>query len=399
LEILLRAVLEPAQPGEEIEIVLASRAVAFELPGWARVEGHQTVGESEEGSGASRRWLVRLRRGTGRQVLASPPPEASTGPTLRDGRFQTGDWRERAVPEVAGAAEGFVPLGSRPEAGGPPFHWRLNRRDELWAPELGQLVDGAAAAQWNAARDIPWEQAGPLPKFLEQAVCQVVTYLAQNEYAAYYVPSRFLGAVNPQFAEVLMWLASHVHDEARHIEVFTKRALVSGSRGVALASTQHSLHALLQESDFTAAALLLNVLGEGSFLDLLQFIASHAPDAATATAARLAHRDELRHVRFGVTHVRHVLERNPETRFQLLAAAEERASRLVDVSGLSPLVSDALAVMAAGSMQPAQLAEGARAVQDLMRRMADNRVRRLQEAGLKVEDARRLSDLHTPNLM
>src|SRR5207249_1669357 len=121
------------------------------------------------------------------------------------------------VPEVAGEAEGFVPLASAAEAGGPAFHWRLNRRDELWAPELAQLVDGAAAAQWNAARDVPWAEAGPLPGFLEKAVCQVVTYLAQNEYAAYYVPARFLGAVNPQYAEVLMWLASHVHDEARHI--------------------------------------------------------------------------------------------------------------------------------------------------------------------------------------
>ena len=69
-----------------------------------------------------------------------------------------------------------------------------------------------------------------------------------------------------------------VHDEARHVEVFTKRALAGGARGYALASTELSLHTLLDEHDFSAAALLLNVLGEGTFLDLLRFVERHAPD-------------------------------------------------------------------------------------------------------------------------
>jgi hypothetical protein len=34
--------------------------------------------------------------------------------------------------------------------------------------------------------------------------------MAQNEYAAYYLPARYLAEVNPQYVEVLMWLASHV---------------------------------------------------------------------------------------------------------------------------------------------------------------------------------------------
>ncbi len=59
-----------------------------------------------------------------------------------------------------------------------------------------------------------------------------MTYIAQNEYAALYVPARYLPQVNPRYAEVLMWLASHVHDEARHVEVFTKRALIGGSAGL-----------------------------------------------------------------------------------------------------------------------------------------------------------------------
>ena len=127
-----------------------------------------------------------------------------------------------------------------------------------------------------------------------------------------------------------MWLASHVHDEARHVEVFTKRALAGGQRTHALAATELSLQTLLDERDFSAAALLLNVLGEGTFLDLLSFVAHHAPDAATATAARLAHQDERRHVQFGIAHIRHRLAHDPDERQRLVAAVEERAAKLVE---------------------------------------------------------------------
>jgi hypothetical protein len=238
-----------------------------------------------------------------------------------------------------------------------------------------------------------------LPSFLEQAVCQVATFIAQNEYAAYYVPARFMHAVNPEFVEVLLWLASHVHDEARHIEVFTKRAVLNGAHSYALASAQRSLQTLLDEHDFTASALLLNVLGEGSFLDLLQFVEQHAPDPATAAAARLAHRDELRHVRFGITHVRQAMESNADLRSRLVAAAESRAARLVDLTGISPVVVEALTVMAAGSLAPPSLSEAAAAVRSLMKATAANRIARLEEAGFDAATARYLSDLHTPNLM
>ena len=82
-----------------------------------------------------------------------------------------------------------------------------------------------------------------------------------------------------------------------------------------------------------AASLLLNVLGEGTFLDLLRFVAPHAPDAATATAARLAHHDERRHVHFGIAHVRGTASpREPGERERLVqhGSVEARAAKLVE---------------------------------------------------------------------
>jgi CRP-like cAMP-binding protein len=302
-------------------------------------------------------------------------------------------------PAHLATARGFTPLGAIAERGAPDFDWALSDRDRIWADDVAVLAEQATAAQWDASRDVPWEAAQDLPEFMERAVSQVMTFIAQNEYAALYVPASFLPDINPGYPEVAMWLAGHVHDEARHIEVFTKRALLGGQPSYALASTELSLNTLLSERDFSGAALLLNILGEGTFLDLLRFVERYAPDRATRVAAALAHRDEVRHVHFGISHIRRRLEHDPEQRAALIAAAERRASRLTEMSGLSPLLTEGLTVMAAGSLQPAELAGGADAVRELMKTMEVNRLRRLQSAGFDPSTAQRLSDLHTPNLM
>ena len=272
LEVLLAAAIERVPAGRILEIRTPSSAVARELPGWARLAGHAVVGETSGG----RARLVHVRRGTSARVLAGPLPPRGEGPPLRaGGELHTADWRAGEPPPAHADPEaGFAPLGAIAEAGSVGYAWPLGDRDALWADDVGELVEQASAQQWDASRDIPWEAARELSDDIERAVAQVMTFIAQNEYAALYVPAGFLSDVNPQLAELLLWLSSHVHDEARHIEVFTKRALAGGQAGYALASTELSLHTLLEERDFTASSLLLNVLGEGTFLDLLRFVST-----------------------------------------------------------------------------------------------------------------------------
>ena len=71
-------------------------------------------------------------------------------------------------------------------------------------------------------------------------------------------------------------------DEARHIEVFTRRAtLRRATLGLSTQGGQASLKTLLDEPDYALAFFLLSVLGEGSFLSLLR-VHEHAPDPVTA---------------------------------------------------------------------------------------------------------------------
>jgi hypothetical protein len=395
LEMLVAASLAALATDEDLDVLTASRSVAFELAAWVRAVGHRVVEESREGPN----FVVTIARG---YAWAFAIDEADAEPVLLDSGIFTNSTMRAAVGPVPLSAErsrGLIPIGSIPEDSAAIYDWALSSRDRLWTNKVAGLADRAARAQWNATTDIPWEAVAGLRPDVERAVAQVMTYIAQNEYAAYYVPARYLAQVNPEYVEILLWLASHVHDEARHVEVFTKRALAGGYRARALASTDLSLQTLLDERDFTAAALLLNVLGEGTFLDLLHFVSVHAPDAATATAARLAHRDEIRHVRFGIAHIRHRLSQNPDELRALVAAVETRAAKLVNLDGLSPAVGESLVWMSARSAQPSDLGDAGRAMRDLMTRMHRNRVRRLRAAGFGEEIARDLSELHTPNLM
>ena len=174
------------------------------------------------------------------------------------------------------------------EEGAPGFPFTVNERDRVWAHNVASLYEQATESQWDASRDIAG-RLPDLPDHVERAVCQIMTHLAENEYAALYVPAKFIPRIHPRFTEVVMFLSTQVVDEARHIEAFTKRALANGGGlQYSTAQTQASLRSLLEQEDFSQASFLLSVLGEGAFLEYLSFVERYAPDPVTADIVRRA---------------------------------------------------------------------------------------------------------------
>ncbi|MFZ0376562.1 MAG: hypothetical protein WAL38_01935 [Solirubrobacteraceae bacterium] len=100
-----------------------------------------------------------------------------------------------------------------------------------------------------------------------------------------------------------------------------------------------------------------------------------------------------------MSHIRRAIAVNPEIEPALVAAVEARAAKLVSLSGLSPVVIEALTVMASRSLAPAELSEAAADVRSLMATMQRNRVRRLTACGFTARTGRYQSHLHSPNLM
>jgi hypothetical protein len=286
------------------------------------------------------------------------------------------------------------------EAGAPAFDFPFDTRAEVWAQEAARLYAQAAAAQWNPATAIPWDEPFVLHDEIEDAVVQVMTYLIENETAALVIPARFAAQIHPHFREVMQLLAIQSADEARHIEVFTRRALLRRPKlGLSTAGGQASLKTLIDEADFSLSVMLLSVLGEGSFLSLLWFLHQHAPDPVTCEIARLVGQDEARHVAFGIAHLtRHVRE-DPALLERLAAAIERRHDTLAHTAGLNEEVFDSLILLAAGSWQPEALRAGWGKVQTLIADMDHGRVRRLRKIGFDEQRAQSLSALHTRNFM
>ncbi|MCA9652035.1 MAG: hypothetical protein KC501_19115, partial [Myxococcales bacterium] len=295
---------------------------------------------------------------------------------------------------------GLAARGAAVEAGSPPVDFVLDRRVEVWADEAASLYAQAAAAQWDPETAIPWDAPFELPDEVEDAIVQVMTYLVENETAALLVPARFLGRLHPHFREVMQLLAIQTADEARHIEVFTRRARLRREHlGLSTAGGQASLQTLLHEPDFALASFLLSVLGEGSFLSLLWFMHTHAPDPVTREIARLTAQDEARHVAFGLAHLRRHAQEDPTLRPRLALAVQRRHAELQHTAGLNEEVFDALLLLAAGSWDADAIARGWDAVQQLERDMDEGRRRRLRRLGFSDDEAARLSELHTRNFM
>lgn len=349
-------------------------ALATDLPAWCRAQGH-AIERTSEGFAVVRgphdRWRGAERAGTVDGVVAHAP-----------------------------ARWGLAARGALVESGAPELDLPLAMRADVWADEAARLYAQAVAAQWDPATAIPWDAPIDHPGEVEDAVVQVMTYLIENETAALLVPARFLGRLHPHYREVMQLLAIQTADEARHIEVFTRRARLRRTElGLSTAGGQASLATLFDEPDFAIASFLLSVLGEGSFLSLLWFLRDHAPDACTREVARLAAQDEARHVAFGLAHLaRHVAE-DPPLRGRLAAAIERRHIALQSTAGLNAEVFDALVLLAAGGWSPAQLRAGHRAVVELAGEMDKGRRQRLARLGFDAEAAAALSALHTRNFM
>jgi hypothetical protein len=376
--LLVARALARLAPGERLAVSGSHPALRIHLAAWCREHGHQLTDAAApalvvvKGSAGDRRWLGAARAGD----AGAPGARAD----------QT--W-------------GLAARGALVEAGGPPIGAHWSQREHVWADIAPRLYAAAAASQWDPATAVDW--AAPLnavPEEVERAVVQIMTYLVENEQAALIIPARLLSQLHPHYREVMQLLATQAADEARHVEVFTRRALLSGGPlGTSSAGGRASLQTLLAEPDFTTASFLLSVLGEGTFLDLLHFIHDHAPDQVTADVTRLAVRDEARHVAFGVAHTAHLAASDRSYLGTLRKSVERRHATLLDTAGLNAEVFDSLVLLAAGSWSPEAIKRGWQQVRDLQERMDEGRRRRLAYIGFPDDEAAELSALHTRNFM
>ena len=190
-------------------------------------------------------------------------------------------------------------------------------KSDIWADNATLIYEEAVQRQWSSATDIPWETVEPLPDEVEQAICQICTFLTEVEFVAGDAPGQWLKQISPDHYEVALFLVTQVMDEARHLDVFRKRALANGCGLLEAQGAILGLRNIMDARDFTEMSALMHVLGEGFVQTMFRMGEFIAQNEAEKTIFRLCAQDESRHVGFGVMHLRYVLEHAPERREEI----------------------------------------------------------------------------------
>ena len=253
---------------------------------------------------------------------------------------QRGEWGAKAQPGKHGLTLDDISIGSY---GAPSDHsdnrtgrprGSTSRRDgfrigaysvftksDIWLANAASLYEEALQRQWSSATDVPWDSIKPLPDDIERAECQLATFLTEVEFVAGDVPGRWVSWTSPDYMEPRLFLITQIMDEARHLDVFRKRALVNGGGLLQQpgpeATAASSVGSIDVARDFTEMSARLHISGEGSVLTIFRTGELMAYNEAEKRIYRLAAQDESRHVAFGVMHLRYVGETAPERREEI----------------------------------------------------------------------------------
>lgn len=262
-----------------------------------------------------------------------------------------------------------------------PQHARMYKtKADVWSDSAGLLYEEAMQRQWSSATDIPWHEIKPLPDDIEMAQCTLCTFLTQVEFIAGDLPGRFMNQVHPEQFEVQMFLGTQMMDESRHEDVFRKRALANGG---GLVDAGFGASQLLTADDFTEMTARLHLVGEGFVQTIFRMGELLAQNEAEKRIYRLAAQDESRHLAFGVTHLKYLIDNDPERREELHHYLDIQEGALGASQGsltTNPSTTEAIAILAGGGID--KIDEGFQKVLLMRKKQINEYMHRLEVIGL-----------------
>ncbi len=311
------------------------------------------------------------------------PKNPRRGLTYQD--IDVGSYSTEAIPEVLRGRQSMAPRGAELPPGLPDMGYMVNRKSDVWADNVISLYEEAKTRQWNAATDINWMELDehPVPDDLEKAFCQVCTFLSEVEMIATDLPAKWISRINHNLVELKSLLCVQAVDEARHSEVFRKRALASGF-GLMKASVyaEHALKGILSADTYTQASVFLHLLGEGFILSTFRNGEAIAQTPVDKRIFRLVMQDEARHVSYGMMHLKYFLREHPKRAEEIHILLDEAETLMIGALG-SPELAEPLIVLAGKGFAKDNIARGIELTQEFQLRAIGEYFRRLERAGLE----------------
>jgi len=326
------------------------------------------------------------------EAVECHPENPRRGLTFRD--LDIGSYGYSQLPEVVRRNRSFAPRGAELVYGLPDLQPEVSRKSEVWAYNIEGYYEEAMTRQWNATTDIAWQDLAKfeVPDEQNRAFAQLCTFLTEVEMIATDVPSKWVSKLSPDFFEVKNFIATQAMDEARHAEVFRKRALASGI-GLMKASPQNewSLKQLRDADSFAEMSVGLHLAAEGFVLTLFRFSEYISPTEVDKKMFRLVMQDEARHVGYGMQHLKWVIDHFPEKREMIHAHLDEVENMLFG-GGYATEVTESFIILAGKGLKKENIEQGVRVTALFQLKQMEEYFERLDKCGLT--ERRRMSKLH-----
>lgn len=256
------------------------------------------------------------------------------------------------IPEDASDSLSFAPRGADFEPVElPDMGYTINTRAEAWGENMAELYEEAVARQWSSTRDIPWHLLEPLPKDIEHAMCQLCTFLTEVEFIAGDVPGWWLSKINNTYHETKLFMATQVMDEARHLDVFRKRALANGGGlGKCPPEVEEGLKYIHDLRSFPQMLARLHLFGEGRVLTLFRLGEMIAQNEVEKAIFRLCAQDEARHLAFGCLQLRYLIQEDADRIEEIQEALDIAEQRILEL-GATPEQVEPLLILLGGGVE------------------------------------------------
>ena len=294
---------------------------------------------------------------------------------------------------MTGRPRGAITRPSAPRVGNYP----VRTKSDVWLRNGGQLYEEAVQRQWSSATDVPWHTLEELPDAIERAECQLATFLTEVEFVAGDVPGKWISYTTPDYYEPRMYLISQIMDEARHMDVFRKRALANGGGLMAQLNRGNAAVGVIDSArDFTEMSARLHISGEGSVLSLFRMGELMSYNEAEKSMYRLAASDESRHVAFGVMHLQYLASAEPDRKAEIHGYLDEIEVALTAAADpQNPAVrgtdsNTSIAILMGGGADDQSLKDGQQMLLAVRQRQIKEYVQRVRVAGFgdRFEDGR-----------
>jgi hypothetical protein len=304
------------------------------------------------------------------------------GLTYSDCNLGTYGWDD--IPEFVRDKYSMAARGSEIWGRLPDLGYTLNRKSDVWADNVAELYEESKARRWVPAVDLDWTalpSAAMTPE-LEAAMAQLCTTLEEIALVTMEMPSRWIFSINQEFLELKSHLCAQMIDEARHVEVFRKRAL-AGGQGLkrASASVEQAMKEILCAETYPEGAFALNVMLSTLIANVLAHASATARTAVDSKLFKLCLQDTGRTLAYGLGQARYHFARQPHKRAVFEDYLDRTEHCFFGVAG-SPELLEPLIVLSGGGTTAPQIAAGCRVVGRLMAKTVEEYLERCDALGL-----------------